>query len=610
MRRVLLLAAVLGIAALGRPLSSATEFIAVGDSITAGSSFPTGITPAVIFDCTGGCAATSSGRENCGHARRIDDWIDGWMGAGNHVKNLGLGGEKTAGAVNRLPNIVAECGSPGDCNAMILMHGTNDMETNVSPETAAANLGFMIDEFKSRSIDTLLMSIIRDFNPNAAKWSNYHGLVVALAAAEDLQLVDTHATLCPTATCRNANYFLMGKPPCDTSLDLNVAHLDPDGYDVLTGLIQAGFPALAPAAPAPTSPAGDITEAMPEFVWPEVAAARWYELDVDTGVTWWEAAAHCTGGTCSVDPGVGLAKGAHSWRVRGRNLRGMGAWSADTPFDVWGVPGTPTPSAPEGLFIEADVINPPFEWEPYAWSEDPEATDYNLVVSEGGGAVLTPSFTSSICSGSVCTVSPGLSLAAGSYTWTVQARNPGAAGPASAPMAFQIWDQVPGEATPTGPTGEHFEPFAPLYEWLPAAGATEYDIEVKDMAGNVDDSATGLPAAVHCVSGSCSYQGGILASPDVYVLRVLARNSIGDGVLSTASADFTVLACDLSTKDLSTLEPSPVTTTEVVTHCGPVTTVAGAYAVAVGGDLTVHTRDGFIAHDDFSVEGDLTVRSP
>ncbi len=123
-----------------------------------------------------------------------------------------------------------------------------------------------------------------------------------------------------------------------------------------------------------------------------------------------------------------LAKGAYAWRVRGRNLRGMGAWSADTDFTVWGVPGTPTPSLPSGLFIDATPMTAPYGWEPYTWSEDAEATDYDLVVSDGGGPVLTLSFDSSICNGSDCQASPEEGLAAGSYTWTVQARNPAPAG--------------------------------------------------------------------------------------------------------------------------------------------------------------------------------------
>ena len=247
---------------------------------------------------------------------------------------------------------------------------------------------------------------------------------------------------------------------------------------------------------------------MSQFVWPEVATARWYQLEVDAGsTTWWEAAVHCAGGTCSVDPGAALAAGPHSWKVRGRNLLGMGAWSAVTNF----------------------VVGPP---------------------------------------------------------------------------------PVP---TPIAPTGELFES-APTYEWLEESCATEYDLEVRDAMNNLDAQATNLLASTVCSAGRCSYvEGTPLAGPDTYSLKVLARSATGDGSLSSPGADFTILACtDPLKEDLSVLQPGPVTTTESVTHCGPVTAGAvGTYVIeASGGDLTVHTRDGFSAEDEFHVRGDLAVRTP
>ncbi|MFQ5350703.1 MAG: GDSL-type esterase/lipase family protein, partial [Thermoanaerobaculia bacterium] len=445
MRRLLLITAgCLAVAVV--PLSAATEFVAMGDSITAGSSWPFSVES--VFDCTGECSYGPSG-ENCGHVRRLDSWIDGWLGAGNHVVNEGVGAERTAAAVVRLPGVLdSQCpDSPGDCVAVILMHGTNDMCcSGVSPETARDNLGFMIDEAKSRNIDTLLMTVIRKvYAPNHNKWKTYKNLTLALAGTKNLQSVNPWLTLCAGTTCFNNKYWVDHPNSQCTAPgegDGDIGHLDPNGYNDLTDLIKAVFPAAAPAAAVPTAPTGDLTDTQPDFVWPEVGETRWYELDVDGATTWWEAAVYCTGGTCTVDPGVGLAKGAHSWRVRGRNLRGMGAWSADTPFTVWGIPGTPVPSDPAGQFFDPTPTSAPFGWEPYTWSEDPEATDYDLVVSDGGGPVLTQSFDSSICI-STCEASPGQGLGADSHTWTVQARNPGVSGPVSGSLAFEIFDSAP-----------------------------------------------------------------------------------------------------------------------------------------------------------------------
>lgn len=617
MRRRLLTFA-LGAAVLSAPLFAVEKYIAIGDSITAGSTWPcTSPTQLPVcplrFDCTGGCALTpQAGRDKCGHVRRLDAWLGG--GADNYVRNEGVGGEKTAAAVSRFANEMnTNCDTPDICNAVILMHGTNDMGSNVSPESATFNLATMVGEAKARGIDTLLMTIIRDYNENHPKWQLYRDLTADLAASENLQLIDTHAALCPNAACRNANYFLNGSSPCNyPDPTLGTAHLDPDGYDVLTGLIQAQFPGSVPLEPQPASPTGDIADTQPDFVWPEVASARWYELDIDGATSWWEASAHCAAGTCTANPGVTLAKGVHSWRLRSRNLRGKSDWSGYAPFEIWGIPAAPVTAVPSGLIIDQTPASAPYEWEPYTWDEDPEATDYDLEVSNGGGPVLMQSFDSSICFASVCEAAPDFDLGAGGYTWTVTARNPAAIGPASSPLAFQVWNTVPAEPTPTGPTGDHFEPFAPLYEWLPADGATEYDLEVRDAGGNVDETVTGLLASAVCAAGSCSYQGVTLTDPDDYTLRVLGRNDIGAGALSSSAADFTILACaDPSTQDLDTLEPPPVTTTETVTHCGPVTAgAAGAYTIDVTGDLTVHTRDGFTAFDGFTVEGTLTVRTP
>ena len=73
--------------------------------------------------------------------------------------------------------------------------------------------------------------------------------------------------------------------------------------------------------------------------------------------------------------------------------------------------------------VDAMPLVAPFDWEPYSWSEEAAATDYDLVVSNGGGPVLMQSFDSSICGGATCTASPGVGLMADDYTWTVQAKD-------------------------------------------------------------------------------------------------------------------------------------------------------------------------------------------
>jgi len=327
MRRILPLA--IGLAMAAGAAGALNKYVAIGDSIMAGSTWPVtcSICP-VVFDCVAGCSATSAGRENCGFVPRLQTWL----GSGNDVRNRGVGGQGTAAAVSLFDGEMdAECGTPGECIAVILMHGTNDM-VNVSLETVRDNLALMIDKAKSRNIDTLLMTIIRKgLDPNNATWLAYRNLVFDLAGTKNLQLVDPHVPLCPNTTCYNLNYWIDPHTQC-VGGDPNPGHVDPDGYEIMTDLVKDKFPGSVPLAPVPTSPTGDITDTTPDFVWPEVATARWYELDVDGATTWWEAAVHCPLGICTANPGVSLAPGAHAWRVRGRNLRGMGFWSADTDF--------------------------------------------------------------------------------------------------------------------------------------------------------------------------------------------------------------------------------------------------------------------------------------
>ena len=162
------------------------------------------------------------------------------------------------------------------------------------------------------------------------------------------------------------------------------------------------------------------------------------------------------------------------------------------------------------------------------------------------------------------------------------------------------------------PTGELFET-APLYEWQEVACATEYDLEVRDAANNLDAQATGVLASAFCAAGVCSFvEGTELTGTDDYTLKVLARSAIGDGPLSDPGVDFTILDCtDPSQKDLADFHMTPVETTEVVDHCGPLTGAALApFMIEASGDLTIHTRDGFTAHNGFTVLGTLSIRSP
>jgi len=79
------------------------------------------------------------------------------------------------------------------------------------------------------------------------------------------------------------------------------------------------------------------------------------------------------------------------------------------------VPGTVTLSTPAGVVKTA---RPGFTWTSLA-----DADEYQLQVSLGGAAVHQQWYLASVCAGGSCSVTPALTLADGSYEWTVQARN-------------------------------------------------------------------------------------------------------------------------------------------------------------------------------------------
>ncbi len=96
-----------------------------------------------------------------------------------------------------------------------------------------------------------------------------------------------------------------------------------------------------PTAPEPVAPIGVIGDAEPVFEWDredELSATR-YQLFVSDGIDTvlderFATEEVCTGTSCTVDPfdGKPLVEGEYTWRVRGLNTAGDGAWSADQVF--------------------------------------------------------------------------------------------------------------------------------------------------------------------------------------------------------------------------------------------------------------------------------------
>jgi hypothetical protein len=118
-----------------------------------------------------------------------------------------------------------------------------------------------------------------------------------------------------------------------------------------SGWVQTSFTVLTPPGP-PTavSPSGSIGDPRPAFQWnrENPVKADSYRLEVRDGQgllvsdTVWDAAGVCSGPSCTAEPfaaGLLLVDGDYTWRTRGINAAGEGAWSSVLAFEVTGTAG-------------------------------------------------------------------------------------------------------------------------------------------------------------------------------------------------------------------------------------------------------------------------------
>jgi hypothetical protein len=96
-------------------------------------------------------------------------------------------------------------------------------------------------------------------------------------------------------------------------------------------VVYDGPPVLAPATVSPTTRIFDRT---PTFRWQTLPEATEFEVEGSFGTSVTVTAAdHCIGGVCRFTTET-LSPGPHTWRVRGANPLGTGAWSESLAFQV------------------------------------------------------------------------------------------------------------------------------------------------------------------------------------------------------------------------------------------------------------------------------------
>ena len=324
------------------------------------------------------------------------------------------------------------------------MEGTNDISLGVSTTSIKANLADMVSLATEQCVDTAIAQTIRRLLSSAPTGSTTgdpdHPATLALAiavaqlaAAEKRAYVAIWGTLCPEQPCFDFHYWgkLNGGDP---------GHIDSSGYDQMEPLFRARIN-FRPAAGqvGNLSPTGTIIDTMPTFTWNEWDTTAfgfdWYFLEVDGGAShglWYPEEAICSAGACSVTPGDVLASGSHDWRVRTRNLRGVGLWTSLQSFTVGTPPGPAVPVSPSGDLCDATPE--------YSWSEAAGATHYDLEVedSQGGVTPLGPYDAASACSLGMCAVT-GPTLGADDYSWRVRGTNSAGDGPWSAMLDFTLY---------------------------------------------------------------------------------------------------------------------------------------------------------------------------
>ena len=308
------------------------------------------------------------------------------------------------------------------------------------------------------------------------------------------------------------------------------------GTSALSGFVA--FTLATPAAPVKTSPAGNITNAIPSFVFAASATATDYQIVMSNGVTGTlDTSAWFTATSAGVPAGTGtgthawwgsaLTVGNYMWAIQAQNPLGTGAISSFTAFSIVG-PSAPAQIAPSGNIIQSVPA--------FTFTAIPSATDYQIVFHDGATYTTSAWFTASSAgvgsgTGTGSYTWTGTPLTFGSYSWAITARSAVGAGTTSTYMPFTV---VPLAApTPVGPSGT-LVIASPTYSFGAVSGATDYQVVLSNSAGVFTTSAwfTASSAGVPSGTGTGTYAQPTPLPIDSYSWAVQARNATGPGVQS------------------------------------------------------------------------------
>ena len=173
---------------------------------------------------------------------------------------------------------------------------------------------------------------------------------------------------------------------------------------------------------------------------------------------------------------------------------------------------------------------PPTQWSPsgsitsttptFTWQASAGATQYWFEIGNSTGHVFQSYFQTSVCSGGACSVTPAITLVAGSYNWWVQAQS----------SSGKTWGQgldftvlpppAPVLISPSGSTSS----YTPTFTWKASSGATQYWFEIGNSTSHVFQSYF-QPSV--CSGGVCSVTPAITLAADSYNWWVQAQSPAG-----------------------------------------------------------------------------------
>jgi CSLREA domain-containing protein len=356
--------------------------------------------------------------------------------------------------------------------------------------------------------------------------------------------------------------LLSGSPAIDTANITYCAQYDQreilrpiDGDGNGTAQCDVGAyeaPLGRPIAPTLLNPSGTSLTSLPIFKWNPVGGASSYLVWVSSPSgtvfqTMYSAATVCAASPCSLTAPFKLWNNSYTWWVKAYNAAGGGAWSKPRLFTVnEAPPAPPVLKNPTGTIL-ASAPN-------FTWTPSTRATSYSLWVSNASGTVFQGTYSSSICTVSLCTAVAPVKMWNGAYTFQVQGYGPGGYGLWSAPQSFTVNETVPATAVLISPTGT-INTIHPTFKWNTAVRATDYVLLVTGP-GNALVVEQQYNGATVCTAGICSVVvEGLNLTNANYTWRVKTYGPGGFGALS-AIKSFTVSV----TAPIGTTLISPTTT--------------------------------------------------